>query len=60
MGGLSPYRWFDSSDYAWYNLEEGRYTGLSANWKINKWLSWYNGIELGGWGAFFNFGVAGP
>jgi|SRR6266851_1959585 len=60
MGALSPYRWFDSSDYAWYNLEEGRYTGFSADWHISKWLSWYNGIELGGWGAFFDFGVAGP
>jgi hypothetical protein len=60
MGAVSYARWFDSSDYTWYNLEEGRYTGLSANWKINKWLSWYNGIELGGWGSFFDFTVAGP
>jgi hypothetical protein len=60
MGGLAPYRYFDSSDYAWFNLEEGRYTGLSAIWHISKQLSWFNAIELGGWGAFFDFGVAGP
>lgn len=60
MGAVSYARWFDSSDYAWYNLEEGRYSGLSANWKINKWLSWYNGIELGGWGTFFDFTASGP
>jgi hypothetical protein len=60
MGGLAPYRYFDSSDYAWYNLEEGRYTGLSTNWHISKQLSWFNAIELGGWGSFFDFGVAGP
>jgi len=60
MGGLAPYRYFDSSDYAWYNLEEGRYTGLSTIWHISKQLSWFNAIELGGWGSFFDFGVAGP
>ena len=32
MGALAWQRPFNSSDYAWYNLEEGRYTGVSANW----------------------------
>ncbi len=53
MGALPWQRWFDSSDYAWYNMEEGRYTGVSTNWIINKQLSWYNGFELG-WGTFFD------
>ena len=53
MGALPWQRYFDSSDYAWYNKEEGRYTGVSANWKISKQLEWYNGIEFG-WGTFFD------
>ncbi len=59
MGALSWQRPFTSSDYAWYTLEEGRYTGVSANWIINKQLSWYNGIEIGGWGVFFDNPVHG-
>jgi hypothetical protein len=54
MGALPWQRYFDSSDYAWYNLEEGRYTGVSTNWHITKQLSWYNGVEIGGWGVFFD------
>jgi len=54
MGALAWQRPLNSSDYAWYNLEEGRYTGISANWNISKQLSWYNGIEYGGWGVFFD------
>jgi Putative beta-barrel porin-2, OmpL-like. bbp2 len=58
MGAVAWQRYFDSSDYAWYNLEEGRYTGISADWHISKWLSWYNGIEFG-WGTFYDeIGVA--
>jgi hypothetical protein len=53
MGAMPFQRYFDSSDYEWYNMEEGRYTGVSANWNISKRLSWYNGIELGGWGVFY-------
>jgi Putative beta-barrel porin-2, OmpL-like. bbp2 len=53
MGAVAWQRYFDSSDYAWYNLEEGRYTGISADWHISKWLSWYNGIEFG-WGTFYD------
>jgi hypothetical protein len=53
MGAVAWQRYFDSSDYAWYNMEEGRYTGLSADWHITKWLSWYNGIEFG-WGTFYD------
>ncbi len=53
MGALPFQRYFDSSDYTWFNEEEGRYTGISANWHVNKRLSWYNGIEFGGWGVFF-------
>jgi hypothetical protein len=53
MGAVAWARWFDSSDYAWYNLEEGRYTGISADWHISKQLDWYNGLELG-WGTFFD------
>src|SRR5947209_8136680 len=53
MGALPWQRYFDSADYAWYNEEEGRYTGVSANWKISKQLEWYNGIEFG-WGTFFD------
>jgi hypothetical protein len=52
MGALPWQRWFDSSDYAWYRMEEGRYTGVSAVWHITKQLDWYNGFELG-WGTFF-------
>jgi hypothetical protein len=54
MGALPWARIFDSSDYAWDNLEEGRYTGVSTNWHISKQLEWYNGIEIGGWGVFFD------
>lgn len=54
MGALPWQRPLDSSDYAWYNLEEGRYTGVSAVWHVNKQLDWYNGIEIGGWGVFFD------
>ena len=54
MGALAWQRPLNSSDYAWYNLEEGRYTGVSANWNISKQLSWYNGLEIGGWGVFFD------
>ncbi|HLJ95732.1 MAG TPA: outer membrane beta-barrel protein [Gemmataceae bacterium] len=53
MGAIAWQRYFDSSDYAWYNEEEGRYTGISADWHISKWLSWYNGIEFG-WGTFYD------
>ncbi len=53
MGALPWQRWFDSSDYAWYNMEEGRYTGVSATWHITKRLDWYNGFELG-WGTFYD------
>jgi hypothetical protein len=54
MGALAWQRYFDSSDYAWYNLEEGRYTGVSTVWHVNKRLDWYNGVEIGGWGVFFD------
>ncbi len=54
MGALPWQRYFTSSDYAWYNLEEGRYTGISTVWHINKRLDWYNGVEVGGWGTFFD------
>ena len=54
MGALAWQRPFASSDYAWYNLEEGRYTGVSATWHVSKQLDWYNGIEIGGWGVFFD------
>jgi hypothetical protein len=53
MGALPFQRWFDSSDYAWYNMEEGRFTGVSSVWHITKQLDWYNGFELG-WGTFFD------
>ena len=53
MGALPWQRYFDSSDYAWYNMEEGRYTGVSAVWHISKQLDWYNGFEEG-WGSFFD------
>ncbi len=59
MGALPWQRFFDSSDYAWYNMEEGRYTGVSAVWNISKQLSWYNGVEIGGWGVFFDNPVHG-
>jgi hypothetical protein len=58
MGALAWQRPFGSSDYAWYNMEEGRYTGISSIWHVNKQLDWYNGIEFG-WGTFFaNLSVA--
>jgi hypothetical protein len=53
-GTLSWQRPFASSDMAWFVMEEGRYTGVSAVWHINKRLFWYNGIEIGGWGVFFS------
>ena len=59
MGAVPWARWFDSSDYAWFNLEEGRYTGVSANWHISKRLEWYNGAEIGGWGVFYDNPVRG-
>jgi len=52
MGALPWQRWFNSSDYAWYNMEEGRYTGVSSVIHLSKRLDWYNGIEFG-WGTFF-------
>jgi hypothetical protein len=59
MGALPWQRYFDSSDYAWYNMEEGRYTGVSAVWHVSKRLDWYNGAEIGGWGSFFDATVTG-
>src|SRR5439155_9483399 len=59
MGALPWQRYFDSSDYAWYNEEEGRYTGVSAVWHVSKRLDWYNGAEIGGWGVFFDNPVRG-
>ena len=53
MGALPWQRPFDSSDYAWYNMEEGRYTGVSTVLHVNKQLDIYNGIEIGGWGVFY-------
>jgi hypothetical protein len=53
MGALGWQRWFASADYGWFNLEEGRFTGVSANWHITKQLSWYNAFELG-WGTFYS------
>ncbi len=58
MGALPWQRYFDSSDYAWYNMEEGRYTGVSAVWHISKRLDWYNGVEFG-WGSFFDTSSSG-
>ncbi len=55
MSALSWGRALNTSDYAWNNLEEGRYTGVSATWHVSKQLDWYNGVEIGGWGAFFDF-----
>jgi len=60
LGAVSTFPWqrpFDSSDYAWYNMEEGHYTGVSSIWHISKWLHWYNGLEFGGWGVFFDMPV---
>jgi len=54
MGALPWQRYFDSSDYAWYNEEEGRYTGVSTVWHVCKQLDWYNGVEVGGWGVLFD------
>ena len=54
MGALAWQRPFTSSDYAWYELEEGRYTGVSTVWHVSKRLDLYNGIEVGGWGVFFD------
>lgn len=59
MGALPWQRWFDSSDYAWFNMEEGRYTGISAVWHVDKRLDWYNGIEFG-WGEFFDYYSPAP
>lgn len=49
----SPWRVFASSDYQWFLAEEGRYTGVSSTWYVNKRLSLHNGIEFG-WGTFFS------
>src|SRR5262249_56575904 len=54
MGALPWQRYFDSTHYASYNLEEGRYTGVSTVWHVTKRLDWYNGIEIGGWGVFYD------
>src|SRR5271165_6638378 len=59
MGALAWQRPLDSSDYAWYNMEEGRYTGVSTIWHISKRLDWYNGFELG-WGTFYDYGSVAP
>src|SRR5207247_179374 len=54
MGSLPWQRPFTSADYAWYVMEEGRFTGVSSVWHINQQLHWYNGIEIGGLGVFFD------
>jgi Putative beta-barrel porin-2, OmpL-like. bbp2 len=59
MGALPWQRYFDSSDYAWFNMEEGRYTGVSSVWHVSKRLDWYNGIEFG-WGDFFDYYSPAP
>jgi len=59
MGALPWQRFFTSSDYAWYNMEEGRYTGVSATWHVTKRFDWYNGIEFG-WGSFFDYYSPAP
>ncbi len=59
MGALPWQRYFDSSDYAWFNMEEGRYTGVSSVWHITKQLDWYNCFEVGGWGVFYDNPVRG-
>jgi hypothetical protein len=59
MGALAWQRPLNSSDYAWYNMEEGRYTGVSTIWHVNKQLDWYNGIEFG-WGTFYAMKSVSP
>jgi hypothetical protein len=59
MGALPWQRYFDSSDYAWYRMEEGRYTGVSSVWHVTKRFDWYNGAEIGGWGVFYDNPVRG-
>jgi hypothetical protein len=59
MSALPWARFFDSGDYAWNNLEEGRYTGVSTVWHVTKRLDWYNGAEIGGWGVFYDNAVHG-
>jgi hypothetical protein len=59
MGALPWQRYFTSSDYAWFNMEEGRYTGVSSVWHVSKRLDWYNGIEFG-WGEFFDYYSPAP
>lgn len=54
MGALSWQRPFASTDMGWNIMEEGRYTGVSSVWHITKQLSWYNGLEIGGWQVFFD------
>jgi hypothetical protein len=48
----APWRYFYSSDYQWFLAEEGRFTGVTANFHVNKLTDWYIGYEMG-WGTLF-------
>ncbi len=55
----APWRTFYSSDYQWFFAEEGRFTGVTANWHVTKQLDFLIGYEHG-WGTFFENLSEGP
>ena len=55
----APWRVFASSDYQWYAAQEGRFTGITATWHVNKQLDVYAGVNMG-WQTFFEWLSVGP
>lgn len=46
-GFLSPYRPFYSSDYQFFYSQDGAFTGLLSDLRVNKQLDVWNGVTLG-------------
>ncbi len=44
---LAPYRPLYSSDYQWFYSQDGAFTGILANWHVNKQLDVLSGVTLG-------------
>lgn len=56
---MAPYRPFYSNDYQWFYSQDGAWTGILANWHVNKQLDILSGITLGG-NTFFTLRGTGP
>lgn len=56
---MAPYRPFYSNDYQWFYSEDGAWTGVLANWHVNKQLDVLSGFTFGG-NTFFTLRGNGP